>query len=93
MYLIHLREFISLNVPIFKVGKTKQSQLKRFLQYPKGSELLLHLPSSDCDTDEQNILRLFRETYVAKMDIGHEYFEGDADRMVDDMCRLVRNKN
>ena len=85
IYMIQLREFI--NQPVYKVGKTTQSHLAR---YPKGSELLLHVPSSDCDTDERTILQLFRSKYISKMDIGNEYFEGDRESMFDEICRVVR---
>ena len=39
IYLIHLREFLTQNKSIFKIGKTKQINEKRFNSYPKGSEL------------------------------------------------------
>ena len=86
--MIHVREFI--HQAVYKVGKTTQANLARYKQYPKGSELILHVPSSDCDTDERAILRLFRGKYISKTDIGSEYFEGDRESMIDDICRVVR---
>ena len=41
-YIIHTREFISLNLSVYKIGKTKQEltssgRNKRCSEYPKGS--------------------------------------------------------
>ena len=40
IYLLQEREFIKTKEPIYKIGKTKQVNNKRFGQYPKGSVLL-----------------------------------------------------
>lgn len=49
IYLLQEREFISLNKEIFKIGKTKQENLKRLKQYSKGSELIIQLQCENCD--------------------------------------------
>ncbi len=36
IYLIQEREFINSKQPIYKIGRTKQNNYKRFEQYPKG---------------------------------------------------------
>jgi hypothetical protein len=76
IYLLQEREFVKTNENIFKIGKTKQENNKRFLQYPKGSILLLQSSCIDCDALEKKIIKLFKEKYFHRKDIGNEYFEG-----------------
>lgn len=82
IYLLHEREFLRLQQPIFKLGKTKQSHNKRMCGYPKGSQLLLQILSNNCDEDEKKLLALFRQQFKPRIDIGAEYFEGDRDQMI-----------
>lgn len=85
IYLIHLREFKNSHQFIFKVGKTKQQNLKRIYSYPKGSTPLLLQMCSDCDTLEKEIISDFKSKYIHRKDIGNEYFEGSHIEMVNDI--------
>ena len=54
---------------IYKIGKTKRENLKRFGNYPNGSDLLLHITCNDCDNIEKNILSIFKEKFIYKKDL------------------------
>lgn len=89
IYLIQEREFLKTNENVFKIGKTKQDNLKRLSQYPKGSILLLHIMCSDCDTTETKLIDLFKQKYKQRTDIGTEYFEGSLPSMMNDICHNI----
>ena len=92
IYLIQEREFIKTGEPIYKIGKTKQENLTRFNQYPKGSRMLCQLISKNCDEDERVLLGKFRDSYVPRKDVGSEYFEGDYEKMVQDIYETIFRK-
>lgn len=85
IYLIQEREFIKTNENIYKIGKTKQQNTKRFTQYPKSSKLIIHVNVVDCDTIEKKLIRTFTEKFKQRTDIGTEYFQGK----VKDMIKLI----
>ena len=87
IYLLQLREFIHRHDSVFKIGKTKKTNLTRVSHYPKGSELVIQVATTNCDTDETCLLEWFRETFVVRNDLGSEYFEGDANQMVRLICQ------
>ena len=60
LYLLQTRESIKLNESIYKIGQTKQEGLKRFTQYPTGSELILHVKCDNCVEKEKIIINLFK---------------------------------
>ena len=88
IYLLQEREFMNTKQNIYKMGKTKQENLKRFKQYPKGSKLLLQQICEDCDMLETQLIRDFKNKYIHRKDIGNEYFEGDHI----DMSKDIHNK-
>jgi hypothetical protein len=77
IYLVKEREFIKTNENIYKIGRSKQENTKRFLQYPKGSELILQEVCIDCIKTEKMIINEFKKHFIHRKDIGNEYFEGD----------------
>lgn len=85
IYLLQEREFINTKKNIYKLGKTKQENLQRFKQYPKGSQLLLQQVCDDCDVLEMQLIRDFKNKYIHRKDIGTEYFEGDFNEMIKDI--------
>jgi hypothetical protein len=89
VYLLREREFINLNADIYKIGKTCQDNLKRFNQYPKGSELILHIECDDCSKCEFELIQVFNAKYKRRADIGLEYFEGNKDQMKFDIIQLT----
>ena len=91
IYLIQEREFIKTKENIYKIGKTKQENLKRFNSYPNGSNLLLYSICSNCSNIERVIIKLFREKYVLQRDIGNEYFKGNHYEMMKDINDTIFN--
>lgn len=81
VYLLREREFIALDLPIYKLGKTRQLPNKRFANYPKNSKLHVCHDSADCDADERYLLSLFNLKFKRRSDIGTEYFEGNVEHM------------
>ena len=57
IYLLREREFIKTKENIYKVGRTEKENLKRFNQYPKGSELLFQMICNDCKSIEKKVLK------------------------------------
>jgi hypothetical protein len=91
VYLIQEREFIHLEKPVFKIGKTKQINFTRFSQYPKGTNLIYQSVCSNCDICEKDIITLFKQKYSQRKDIGREYFEGNYINMVCDISEICIN--
>ena len=91
IYLLQEREFINSNKNIYKIGRTKQANIQRFNQYPKGSKLLLHIICDDCDILETELIRDFKNKYIHRKDIGNEYFEGDYKEMIKDIYNKITN--
>lgn len=83
IYLLQEREFIKTNEKIFKIGKTKQENLKRFANYPNGSKLLFQCICINCDDIERDIITSFKDLFIHKKEVGNEYFEGDYIMMID----------
>ena len=92
IYLLQEREFIKTNENIFKIGKTKQENLKRLGSYPIGSQLLFQMICYDCDTIVKQILLIFHEKYISQRDIGYEYFKGNYKEMIDDIYNCIKKE-
>ena len=83
IYIIHTREFISLNLPVYKIGKTKQEltssgRNKRCTGYPKGSIQIAIFAVNDCDKAEKHLIKnlnLSHDITNCKQ-YGAEYFHG-----------------
>ena len=93
IYLLQEPRFIQTNEFVYKVGKTKQENLTRFNQYPKGSVLLLQTVCSNCDLMEVNIIKLFKTKYIRRKDIGNEYFEGNLNDMKEDINNYLKTQD
>jgi hypothetical protein len=90
IYLIQLREFLKSGEPIFKVGRTKQENFKRFYQYPKGSKILFQMICDDSNKLEKEIIIILKNKYIFRKDIGNEYFEGNFINMIDDIYKIIK---
>jgi hypothetical protein len=93
IYLLQEREFIKTKEPIYKIGKTKQENLKRIKSYPNGSKLLFYNDCIDCDNIEKVILNKFKEHFIHKREIGNEYFMGDYMLMKNIIFDITSNSN
>ena len=93
VYLLQEREFINSGQSVYKIGRTKQLNDKRFKQYPKNSMLLLQTICNNCTICENQIMNTFKQKYIHRVDIGSEYFEGDFKEMQRDIFNIVMNEN
>lgn len=93
IYLLQKREFIKTKENIYKIGKTKQENLKRISNYENGSILICQFKCNDCDKLEKKLITLFREKYELQKDIGNEYFKGNCDDMRDDIYNYIKDEN
>ena len=81
IYLIREREHISLQQPVYKIGRTEQLLSRRMAGYPKDSELIVSCQSADSHKDESLLKELLHKNFKCRRDIGYEYFEGNVSRM------------
>ncbi len=93
VYLLQEREFIRLDEPVYKIGRTTQVNLIRFNQYPNGSTLLFQTICNDCVSIETKIKTLFKLKYKQMIEYGDEYFEGDFRSMIWDIISCVDINN
>jgi hypothetical protein len=66
VYLLQTREFLNLNEPVYKIGRSKQDNLSRFSQYTLGSVLLYQSSCYDNIKLEKEIIALFKQKYIHK---------------------------
>jgi hypothetical protein len=90
IYLLQEREFIKTTENIYKVGRTKKENHVRFNQYPKGSILLFQMICNDCENIEGSIIKIFKDKFNQRKDIGNEYFEGDYNMMIDIIYTAIK---
>lgn len=91
IYLLQTREFIQLNQPVYKMGRTDQPLEKRLKGYPKGSKVLYSDVCCHTVNTETIILRYFRTEFIHRKDIGKEYFEGDPNKMIEIIRYFCKN--
>lgn len=86
IYLIREREFVRLNEPVYKHGKTRQKTscdgINRLKAYKHGSELVMvkQVPEYLVDVIEKMITKTFKHCFQKHKD-GWEYFIGDPFKM------------
>lgn len=86
IYIIHTREFLNSNSPVYKIGRTQNID-RRFNEYAKGSVLIF---SSLVHTNiEKAVLNTFKAKYKHRTDLGRELFEGDISSMLKDIMAAV----
>ena len=92
IYLLQEREFIKTNESIYKIGKSKQENLKRICNYPNGTKLLFQTICHNCDILEKKIINIFKNKYELQKNIGLEYFKGNYKEMIKDIYKLIFNE-
>lgn len=101
IYLIREREFVRLNEPVYKHGKTRQKiscddGINRLKAYKNGSEIVMikQVPEHMVDLIEKMITKTFKHCFERHED-GWEYFIGDPFKMtkiIDDIiCKFCSN--
>ena len=63
IYLIQLKEYIKLNENVYKIGKTKLCNFKRFTYYPSGSVVYHHTYCKNSDICEKLLIKFFKSKY------------------------------
>ena len=94
IYLLIEREFIKTNKNIYKIGKTKQENIKMDLclfKFSNDTKLMFLSLCNECDVCEQNIIKIFKEQFLLRKDIGNEYFEGDYIKMIKIIYKICLN--
>ena len=92
IYLLQEREFIKTKEHIYKVGMTKKENYERFNQYPNGSILLFQMICNNCKNIEKEVIKLFKQNFKLRKDIGNEYFEGEYKKMIDIIYSTIKNE-
>ncbi len=92
IYLLQEREFIKTKEHVYKVGMTKKENYERFNQYPKGSVLLFQIICDNCKNIENQVIKLFKQNFKLRKDIGNEYFEGEYKNMIDIIYSTIKNE-
>lgn len=64
VYLLQVREFVNSNQNVYKLGKTTQSNYKRFNSYPNDSILFFQTMCYDCDKVEKELIDIFKQKYI-----------------------------
>jgi hypothetical protein len=94
IYVIHVREFLTQNVDVYKFGKTKDI-VKRFNQYPKGSNLIFTHKVQRYHEVEKNILKCLRTAQehgiIFREDLGTEYFEANQETLCTYIGKMIFN--
>jgi hypothetical protein len=93
IYLLHEREHIRTSENVYKVGMTRQSNLERFNNYPKGSILLFQMECVDCKFVESIVLKLFAYRFKKCCLYGNEYFGGDKKHMMNIIYLIIMNED
>ena len=87
IYLLQTRESITNNEQVYKVGRTYQDELKRFNNYPKGSQLHLYISCLNSVEVERSIITDFNNLFQNVDLYGKEYFKGN----LLDMMKVILN--
>lgn len=82
VYLLQKEKYVKTGENVYKIGRTKRKNFKRFNNYTKGSELLFQKCCIDCYEMENLIIEKFKKKFIHRSDIGREYFEGDCVSMM-----------
>ena len=92
IYLLFRKDLIDSKLPIYKLGRSSQPNVKRIKGYPSGSVLISHMLCYDSKKCEKELLKLFSTKYMSMEDVGSEYFSGNHNEMIKDIYDLITNK-
>jgi len=93
VYLLQEREFIRLNEPTYKIGRSAQPLFRRLDQYPKGSRVLIAIQVSNSLAVENKMKTVFDIKYERKAEYGREYYNGDWKLMMSDIVQIATTHN
>lgn len=90
LYLIRHREFIKNDENVIKFGRSTNVK-KRISQYPKGSSLVFQKECAKHVEAETKLIKILSYKFIQRKDYGREYFEGDADAMIDIINKYIED--
>jgi len=93
IYLIYPGRFAEHNDAVYKIGKSTRRPDKRLSEYENGTEMILLTRVHDCHTIERQIIKLFDELFVKRIEYGVEYYSGDVNKMQNEIFMLVTKDN
>lgn len=93
IYLLHEREHIRLSEDVYKVGMSRQPNLARFNNYPRGSILLFQMVCNDCKFVESIVLQVFNNRFDKCCFYGNEYFKGNKKDMMKILYLIIANED
>jgi hypothetical protein len=88
LYLIHTREFITTDMPIYKIGRADNIN-KAMVQCPNGSQFLFISICKNSKLCEGKILEVFKQKFLQEKYYGNKYFSGDFYEMIDVMNEYI----
>jgi hypothetical protein len=80
-------DMIMENLPIYKIGRSRQPDVKRVRSYPKTYQLVSMNTCENCVYIEAELLKLFHKKY--KIAYRREYFIGDEVEMAKDIRSMI----
>jgi hypothetical protein len=75
------------HLPIYKIGRSRQPDVKRVRSYPKTYKLVSMNTCENCVYIEAELLKLFHKKY--KISYRNEYFIGDENEMAKDIRTMI----
>lgn len=75
------------HLPIYKIGRSRQPDVKRIRSYPKTYQLVSMNTCTNCVYIESELLKLFHTKY--KIAYRREYFIGDEVEMARDIRKMI----
>lgn len=98
VYMIQRHDFVLLDVPIYKIGKSRQKNnkephlTKRLNNYPKESKTIKCIIVNDCDIIEREIIKQFKIKFTQCLDVGTEYFMGQLELLEEEFDKIINNE-
>jgi hypothetical protein len=93
VYIVYLREFMNKKENTYKIGRTKQEMIDRLKGYPKGSKVIKFEPVKNTIMIEKELIKVFKEKYIQRVEYGNEYFSGEIAEMIREFRKLINEKD
>ena len=91
IYLVHTREFVNSNKPIYKIGRSSNI-VNRTKQYPNGSNVICMLCCENSVECEAKLIELFKVKFTQETFYGKEYFSGNKYDMIKQIFNYISSR-
>jgi hypothetical protein len=91
VYLVQEREFIRVNEPTYRVGRTSSVIDKLITECPRGSRFVLYCNVSNCHTVWDIICNVFDHLFERRIEYGDWYYSGNLDSMKREFMLCIIN--